>query len=282
MSGGSKALGAPLLRAIREAWLRLVIEQREADPVIVGLGLVGSLGRGDADDWSDVDLFLVVADDQIDRYADPSRLPRPEQLVLSLDARHNVPRGARSVGVHYVIDALPLSADVYVYPLSQGAWVADATVVVDRVGLPRLRDSFQEHLERRECQPPSANLEGAHRLLQIALIPAAAKRIARGSADAVRMVELVGGPFAPAATPTEQLEALRQLLVRYRDGAPEASLDATSNYLDLVSERLQGPMRRAATQRSRSGSSGRRTDPRSARRRHAIPDSASRTTRPPR
>jgi hypothetical protein len=42
--------------------------------------------------------------------------------VSHFDARHNAPRGAGSVGVHYVIDGLPFNADWYVYPESQGAW----------------------------------------------------------------------------------------------------------------------------------------------------------------
>jgi predicted nucleotidyltransferase len=70
MSGIPKAPAAPRLRAIREAWLRSVIGQLEADPGISAAGFVGSIGRGDADDWSDVDLVIVVPDDQVGRYAD--------------------------------------------------------------------------------------------------------------------------------------------------------------------------------------------------------------------
>ena len=120
MSGVPKAPAAPRLRAIREAWLRPVIGQLEADPG----GWFVVPGRGDADDWSDVDPVIVVPDDQVDRYADAPRLLGPERVALSFDARHNAPRGAGSVGVHYVIDGLPFNADWYIYPDSQGAWVA--------------------------------------------------------------------------------------------------------------------------------------------------------------
>ena len=94
MSRLPKAPAAPRLRAVREAWLRPVIGQLEADPDISAVGFVGSIGRWDADDWSEV--------------------------ALAFDARHNAPRGAGSVGVHYVIDGLPFNADWYVYPDSQG------------------------------------------------------------------------------------------------------------------------------------------------------------------
>ena len=95
MSGVPRAPAAPRLRAIREAWLRPVIEQLKADPDISAAGFVGSIGRGDADDWS----------------------------------------------VHYVIDGLPFNADWYIYPDSQGAWVADAKVVLDRRGHSRDADA---------------------------------------------------------------------------------------------------------------------------------------------
>ena len=40
----------------------------------------------------------------------------------------------------------------YVYPRSQAAWVADAKVIFERDGLPRLNDSFYEHQEKREVR----------------------------------------------------------------------------------------------------------------------------------
>ena len=155
MSGVPRAPAAPRLRAIREAWLRPVIEQLEADPAIIAAGFVGSIGRGDADDWSDVALVIVVPDDQGGHYADAARRRGSGRVAFSFDARHNAPRGAGSVGVHYVIDGLPFNADWYVYPDSQGAWVADAKVVFDRHGLRRLSDTFDEHLAKREVQPPA-------------------------------------------------------------------------------------------------------------------------------
>jgi predicted nucleotidyltransferase len=65
MSADPKIPPAPRLRAIRETWLRRAIERLEADPAVSATGLVGSLGRGDADDWSDVDLLIVVPDGQV-------------------------------------------------------------------------------------------------------------------------------------------------------------------------------------------------------------------------
>ena len=48
-----------------------------ADPRVVGWGLVGSYGRGEADRWSDLDLLVAVADETWDDAVVPDVWPRP-------------------------------------------------------------------------------------------------------------------------------------------------------------------------------------------------------------
>jgi predicted nucleotidyltransferase len=234
MSADPKVPAAPQLRAIREAWLGRAIERLVTDPGISAAGFVGSLGRGEADDWSDIDLLVVVPDDQVHHFADATQLSGSEQVLWSIDSRHNAPRGAGAVGVQYVIDGLPLHVDWYIFPRSLAAWVADAKVIFDLYDLPRLNDTFSEYQEKREVQPPTPKPANAHRLLQVSLIPVAAKYVVRRSPDAGRMVEFVGGPHAPEATPAEYLEMLRGLVVQYRNDAPDEMLASGSRYLDLV------------------------------------------------
>jgi predicted nucleotidyltransferase len=173
MSANPKVPAAPQLRAIREAWLGRAIERLETDPGISAAGFVGSLGRGEADDWSDIDLLVVVPDDQVHHFADATQLSGSEQVLWSIDSRHNAPRGAGAVGVRYVIDGLPLHVDWYIYPRSLAAWVADAKVIFDPYDLPRLNDTVSEYQEKREVQPPTPKPANAHRLLQVSLIPVA-------------------------------------------------------------------------------------------------------------
>jgi hypothetical protein len=234
MISRSAVPAAPQLRAIRERWLGRAIKGLESEPVVRAAGFVGSLGRGDSDDWSDVDLLIVVPDEHVDRFADASQLPVSEHVMWSIDARHNAPRGAGAVGVRYLIDGLPLHVDWYVYPRSCAAWVADAKVIFDTDGLPRLRDTFSEYQEKRETQPPTHKPDNAHRLLQVSLIPVAAKYVVRRSTAAGRMVEFVGGPYAPDAAPTDYVEMLRSLLVTYHDDAPRDLLTSADRYLDIV------------------------------------------------
>ncbi len=53
-------------REERAALLQRAIEVLTADARVVAAWLFGSMGRGDADDLSDIDLWLVVSDEHID------------------------------------------------------------------------------------------------------------------------------------------------------------------------------------------------------------------------
>lgn len=230
--------GSPPLRAIRDRWLAEALGRLEDDPSVAAAGFVGSLGRGTEDDWSDVDLMIVVADERVSAYADAERLPGSAWLAAQLDARHNAPRGAGAVAAQYVVDGLPLLVDWYVYPISRAVWPADARTVFDRADLPRTTDTFDQHLAGREAQPPTPKPPEAHRLLQVMLVPVVAKRIVRRSPDTARMVEFVGGPYVEDASPVKRLQHLRAVLAERSDEAPARSVDAASAYLDLVAERV--------------------------------------------
>ncbi len=112
---------APVLASIRSRWPGAATAALRADPAVAGVALVGSLGAGRADDWSDVNLLTVVDDAALDEFTAAGRLTGvPGALAFASDARHNAPRGARAVSAVYLIDGLPLWVDRYVYPASWG------------------------------------------------------------------------------------------------------------------------------------------------------------------
>jgi len=233
---GSESSGppAPRLAGIRTRWLAAVTAALGADPGVAGLGLAGSLGAGRADDWSDVDLILVVDDARLGEYARPGRLPAgPGTLIIAFDSRHNGLRGTRVVSAQYLIDGLPLWADWYIYPLSLAAWPADSTPVFDRTGITRLTATFTEHLAA-EHEPPVPRSPAERRALQLALVPIAGKLIARRSPKTVRMIEILGGSSAPDATWTDHLATLRQRLYDLTPAGPPPSAAAARAYLILV------------------------------------------------
>jgi hypothetical protein len=58
-----------------------VLGRLEADPAVDGVALIGSLGRGEEDNWSDIDLLILASDQFIRQFMNepaggPSDTPR--------------------------------------------------------------------------------------------------------------------------------------------------------------------------------------------------------------
>lgn len=231
---------APRLAGIRSRWLSAVTAALHADPQVVGAGLIGSLGEGRADDWSDIDLLVIVDDAHLDEYAAPDRLPRgPGRPAAVFDARHNGPRGTRAVSGQYLVDGLPLWVDWHIHPVSQAGWAAGSTVIFDRHGFDRFAVTYAERLSAGEHEQPTAKSPAEGRALRLALVPIAGKRIARRSPETARLIEFLGGPYAPDATWREHLGTLRQVLDGFAPLGSPGSVAAGRAYLDLVAETLR-------------------------------------------
>ncbi|GAA3156703.1 hypothetical protein [Nonomuraea salmonea] len=151
-----------------------------------GAALAGSFGTGRADDWSDVDLLVVVSDARLDGYAPPA----PVEPVITIDARHNGPRGTRGLSSQYVTDGLPLWADWYVHPVSLASWPSDCDVLFDRHGIERSPLTLSEQLASGEPEPPTPKGPDEERALKLGLVPVAGKGVARRSPG-------TAGPYAP-------------------------------------------------------------------------------------
>jgi len=67
--------------ARHQALLRTIIEPYEQDDRVLAIGVLGSLGRGTWDEWSDLDLDIVTTG-EIDAVAEGQRLGGPDALVL--------------------------------------------------------------------------------------------------------------------------------------------------------------------------------------------------------
>lgn len=233
MIGGSHPAGA--LAAIRSEWLDRALPQLVGDPRVVGLAFVGSLGRGEADDWSDVDLFVVVDDEQIASFVDRQSNPLWAAADLLVDARHNSPAGAMSVGTVYVRSGLPLGVDWYVYPSSIAALPSDCRVVHETTALPPVDATFAEFNSTGPRQTATPKTADEVRQATLAMAPIAGKYIARRSPAATAMIQFLGGTTrAVGATPTEQLQALRAIAARLSTAANPHLEYAVELYLEVV------------------------------------------------
>ncbi|MEV4266418.1 nucleotidyltransferase domain-containing protein [Kribbella sp. NPDC049584] len=219
---------APRLARIRDRWMSAVVAALRDDPVVVGAALVGSLGAGRADDWSDVDLLLVVKDEHLDDYAVPDRLPSgPGRRTFAIDARHNGPLGTRAVSAQYVTDDLPLWVDWSIHPISLATWPPASTVLFDRHGITQSLSEY--HGPHEPATPKTAD---EHEAMLLALIPIAAKQVARHSPEAADTIEFLGG--SPKGTRPDHLATLHQLLTQFDPLVHPESLAAAHTYLTLL------------------------------------------------
>jgi hypothetical protein len=211
---------------LRDRWLEATTKALQENEAVVGAALVGSLGAGRADEWSDVDLLVVV------EYVDAVVLPgRP---VFAIDARHNGPRGTWAVSAQYVVDELPLWVDWHVHPVSRASWPSDSAVLFERRVITRTPATFTTYLNDGEREPATAKSLDDEQAMRLALVPIAAKQIARRSPEAVRTIAFLCGPTVDQHDWSAQLAALRTLLDDFEPlGRPE-SLAAGRAYVDLV------------------------------------------------
>lgn len=212
------------LTDLRDRWLRETTNALQENSAVVGASLVGSLGTGTADEWSDVDL-LVVTDDVLDPVL-------PGSPVFAIDARHNGPRGTRAISAQYVIDGLPLWVDWHVHPVSRAAWPSDSKLLFEHRQIRRTSATFTTYLNEGEREPATPKTRDDEEAMRLALIPIAAKQIARRSPAAAQTIAFLGGQ--PADEYSAQLAALHHLLRTFDPQAHPKSLAAAHAYLSLL------------------------------------------------
>jgi hypothetical protein len=231
---------APRLAEIRSRWLSAATATLQEDQAVAGAALVGSLGDGRADDWSDVDLLIVVKDVALDDFAAPGRLPSGSgRLTFAIDARHNGPRGTRAVSAQYVVNHLPLWVDWHVHPVSLANWPSNGTVLFDRCGIAATRATFSEYLNGGDHETATPKTAAEAQAMRLALVPAAGKQLARRSPEAARSIEFLGGPYKPDATWQAQLGTLHRLLKGFATLGRPANLTAAHAYLELLEQTLR-------------------------------------------
>ncbi len=125
--------------AERAAWLAAVTPLLDGDPRITAAWLFGSLGRGDSDELSDIDLFIIVEDEHHeaivgDRYGYMAQLGEP---LLILEAPQNWPPGGVYNMALYPGDAGPHQVDWYWVKRSLAVIPSEVVLLFDRVGLPQ-------------------------------------------------------------------------------------------------------------------------------------------------
>ena len=194
----------------RDELLEYVLGLLRADTAVAGVALVGSLGAGTADDWSDIDLLIVMEDHEVARFADrPGRAPWSQARLL-VDGRHNSPAGATSAGTVHVE-----SRASHLGRLARVSRVAGTLAGKQPGRLRGLCGRDLAHVIRRaqlqRSPEPAATAKTPDevRIAHLAMVPITGKYIARRSAAASPMIRFLGGISKAGDDPGTQLASLR-------------------------------------------------------------------------
>ena len=245
----------------RATLLHSATEFLRAETRVDAAWLFGSLGRGDADELSDIDLFVVVADEDFDaliadRYNFMAQIGEP---LLILEAPQNWPPAGVYNMAHYPASDGTLQIDWYWVRRSAAAIPSETQVIFDRVGLPQLATPTHFAYQPVPARPPA---EVATQQINLfwAMLLITAKYIVRVPNEYVlappletlhQVAAFVGVPESslPSIEPTtvsaqERMQFLRQLaaqmvelmpLAATRGARPPINIMApTKRYLDLV------------------------------------------------
>ena len=123
----------------------------KADERIAAAWLIGSLGRGDPDDWSDIDLWIVVSDNSIEAVT-AARDEFAANLgiaVLFEDAPHNAPLGGAFLTAMYCGTGGAHMVDMYWQPLALATRPPDTLLLFERVSIPMVEGQPVPHEHER-------------------------------------------------------------------------------------------------------------------------------------
>jgi hypothetical protein len=218
-------------RQERAALLALAVRLLKADERIVAAWLHGSMGRGTQDDWSDIDLFIVVADEEMEVVGAErgAFVSRAGSLLLTVEAPQNAPPGGAYLLAMYPGTYGPHILDCSWQPQSQARRPSDTRLLFDSVGIPQAERPATLASDDRLA---TAKDQTAFFWMMVTIV---GKYIARREswevlgllrfvwAVVARVEWLVGErdaqpdyrdtpPFQPPVSPGEQLAALRGLV----------------------------------------------------------------------
>ncbi|MFG1625758.1 hypothetical protein [Kribbella sp. NPDC049227] len=169
----ARSMVAELARG-RARWLAETVSAVRAE----GVWLVGSLGSGRGDEWSDVDVIVVGGDCLLDGN------------LLTLEMPGNGPAGGGYVGAMYDVGHLPLWVDWYQWP--SDAPIPRESRLLAGAGTAGSLD-LSETLELVGRGLPGSAPDPD--VFALAMLPLAAKHIARGDFEkAAAMASMLNAP----------------------------------------------------------------------------------------
>jgi hypothetical protein len=239
---------AEQVNAARASWIIQTVSALAARPWAAGGWPVGSMGRGEADAFSDVDLVIAVdATVPESVLADPvTGLNLPGTVLYQRPKPRNAPHGGAYLAVGIELAGLPVLVDIFVWPTTTAAVTNGAQIVYERDRLARSELGFLELLDaHRSSDPTGSDPQAAGTVLMLTQL--AAKYVARGNRQRLDGICQQLGISAAGC----DIQALRTLVNERIDVAadPQVKLAvvAVHRLLDLAEQHLDA--RRHSTRR---------------------------------
>jgi predicted nucleotidyltransferase len=216
-------------RVARDQLLQRITEMLEQDARVAAVWLIGSMGRERYDDLSDIDVWVVVTDENMDSWlAERERIMAElgKPLILR-DVPANAPIGGAFMTALFQGPVGPLIEDWYWQPQSHARVPNDGRLLFDRGGLP-----VQFEAQTPTSQDRSADLTRKVRYFW-AMLPIVAKKIYRSQEwDALSMMIMLRYVL-------HQVRTLAGVVLPSDQDKPPTSLLTQLEYLRGMANQMQ-------------------------------------------
>jgi predicted nucleotidyltransferase len=225
-------------RELLDALVQRVTAVWSGDDAVDAIWLAGSLGRGEGDALSDVDITLAAAPDRAGELVGRlrKRLGEVGPVALVHEAPQNAPVEGIQLNVLYDTHPLPVEIDWSVWP-AVGQRPNDVTALFERLELPVADSEFESMLGQL---PRGSNTPLAQRLdhFRTYMTPILMKHAARGWFDSVaRMLEYMQlDPRPPIETFDDARNYALDVLEQSARSEPAVAVDCIRRYIRTLDE----------------------------------------------
>jgi predicted nucleotidyltransferase len=224
------------MREAHDSFLQSAVDRLAEDSRVAAVVLVGSAGRGEADEWSDLDLVVIAEDDHSAQVlSNPHEAEQFGDLLVWVDCSFNAVVGGTMAFTRYGSEAGSVMVDWHVFPRATGRLTTGSRLLWSRSGVELERfaggvvDLVSSHERRRT--PPYSRQQRAE--WELCMIDIAAARPPRGQ-DGRELHRIIGLKAEPAPSPRDQLDALESHLRDLQPWLAPRAFDACSARLEAA------------------------------------------------
>ena len=223
-------------RALLKELIKAIQAEIVNDLRVDALWLSGSLGRGEGDSLSDIDLLAVGALGSTEKLVES-----PEGLVRAVGpvafvykAPHNAPLEGTQWNVLYDTNPLPVYVDWNIWPPVERR-PSDVAVLFERKPFMRSQETFasmQSHFAKSEGLGRAVETLNHFRVM---MIPVLAKKAARGEFESVSsMLGYMRLPDTPLTSLEAAVQFCLRLLKEYGASESDVAISTIKRYVETV------------------------------------------------